>query len=192
MSSDWSFTADFTNVTAAGMGGAPTEECYCKVKLYASEIRETAKGAQRVVFRCMVTEGKHASAVITDGQNFPTPENQICLRYWKALLTSIGVTAKALAKKEVKINGTSLMGREGFVHFIPAPEGGYSQVRWLSAQQFKTLSAKQVVEEPEAAPAKKAKKAKKVAPIEVDAAPEEEPEVVPVAADSDDPLDFLI
>lgn len=186
MSSDWSFTADFTNVTAAGMGGAPTEEAYCKVKIFSSEVRETAKGNKRVIFRCMVTEGKHASAVITDGQNFPTPENQICLRYWKALLTSIGVTQKALAKKEVKINGKSLMGREGFVHFIPAPEGGYSQVRWLSEQQFKTLSAKEEAMSPAPAPAKEP------APIEVDAAPAEEPEVVPVAADSDDPLDFLI
>lgn len=189
MSSDWEFKADFSNVAAAGMGSAPTEECYVIVKVFNSEVRDTQRGDKRCILRCMVTEGPQANAVITDGMNFPTAENfERVLRYWKAMLLSLGIDRKALDKGEVKINGKTVLGRTGFVHFLPAPEGGYSSVRWLTKDQFTMLTKGA---EPTAPAAVKKKAAPAPAPEpKVEAAPEPIVEAAP-EADEADPLGFL-
>jgi len=197
MSSDWEFKADFRNVAAAGMGGAPTVECYVPVKIYNTEVRETAAGNKRCIFRCMVTDGPQASCAITDGLNFPTGNEdpkKSPLRYWKGLLTSIGVNQNLLDKAEVKVNAKTVLGKIGYVHFLPAPEGGYSQVRWLAKEQFDLLSGKAEPVEatpPKPAKAKPAKAKAKVAKAEPKAEPVEEEESVEVV-ESNDPLDFML
>jgi hypothetical protein len=213
MSSDtWKFTTSLADINLHG-GRSPTEECFVQVKVFQTEHRVTRAGDDRCIFYTRVTTGPHEGCVITDGLNFPIPATEETSartgksmdelaklykssnRFLGKMLVSCGFSEKAIRKPTLTISNKTFMGREGYLHFVPAPEGGrYSEVNWLSKERYLELTnqtpapvSSQPAPVPEAAPV-----VANVAPVEVDAAPPQEEAVSIPTSESEDPLDFML
>ncbi len=181
----WQFKANFSNIRPAGSSSRRiSEEGFYQVLIRDSEETTTKAGNPRALFRLSVTEGEHAGATETFGLNLPQEADDWVLSYCMVLLLSVGISEEKLAKGDVKLSADSFKGKTGYLHFTPAPEGGYPTFKWLTKLDYdfhmkKSMPAKT---EPVAA-----------APVEPEPAP------APVAApappakqkDSGDPLSFL-
>ena len=113
-------------------------------------------------------------------------------RFLGKMLVSCGFSEKAIKKKSLTISNKTFMGREGYLHFVPAPEGGrYSEVNWLSKERYLELTNHEPTATSEPAP-EAAPVIANVAPVEVDVAPPQE-EAAPIpTGESEDPLDFML
>jgi hypothetical protein len=208
-SNTWQFTTSLADINLHG-GRSPTEECFVQVKVFQTEYRVTRAGDDRCIFYTRVVAGPHEGCVITDGLNFPvapTDENaqrtgksmdelakmyKSSNRFLGKMLVSCGFSEKAIKKKSLTISNKTFMGREGYLHFVPAPEGGrYSEVNWLSKERYLELTNQEPTATSEPAP-EAAPVIANVAPVEVDVAPPQE-EAAPIpTGESEDPLDFML
>lgn len=138
----WEIEVNLSGVNAAGMNVPPTEKGAYKVKVFSTEKRDTQAGNQRAIFRTIVQEGKYKGCSISDGINFPKDPEDFVKRYWKALLMSLGFT-EAKLDKGIKLNGSKLVGKIGYVFFSPAEQegSGYSSVKWIPKEQYEQLIA---------------------------------------------------
>jgi len=138
----WEIEVNLSGVNAAGMNVPPTEKGPYKVKVFSTEKRDTQAGNQRAIFRTIVQEGKYKGCSISDGINFPKDPEDFVKRYWKAMLISLGFS-EAKLDKGIKLNGSKLVGKIGYVFFSPADQegSGYSSVKWIPKEQYEQLVA---------------------------------------------------
>lgn len=176
----WAFKANFSNIRPAGSSSRRiTEEGYYVVTIRDSEETTTKAGNARALFRLVVTEGEHAGATETFGLNLPQDEDDWVLSYWMVLLLSIGVSEDKLSKGDVKLEADTFKGKTGYVHFTPAPEGGYASFKWLTKIDYDFHMKKSAPAKAEPAPT----------PAAAPAAPAPAPQTS--QEDSGDPLSFL-
>jgi len=187
----WTFKFDFSTTTPAGTNMPPKEEGSYKVKIISTDERDTQAGNRRALFRLMVLDGKYKGCTLTDGFNFPTAPDDFVMSFWMAFLLSLGVSEKKLAK-EFNLKGDALVGKTGHLYYIPAPEGAYPTLKWISAEQHEMYC--RIAEEAEEeqgvfVPLKGAVAAIAEAVVVEDNGVEPPP--VAAAAKSQDPLEFI-
>lgn len=213
--STWQFTVDLSDINLHG-GRAPTVECSVVVEVFKTESRVTRAGDTRCIFYARVTQGPQEGCVITSGLNIPVDPTlanvektgrsmdelaknaRILKRFLGKMLLSCGFSEKSICKSNLTISHKTFLGRKGFVHFVPAPEGGrYSEVNWLPEEQFDKIEYEAEESTPQGAPnvwsppAVPSEVAVAVEPAVVDVAPSEEPPPLSATSDSEDPLSFL-
>jgi hypothetical protein len=132
----WSFKATFDDVRPAGGSRQLATEGFYQVKIRDTEARETKAGNARALFRLIVMEGPEKGAPTTFGLNLPTAPDDWVRSYWMSLLISLGADEDKLRLKEMTIDGSKLVGKTGYIHFTPAPEGGYPAFRWLGQADY--------------------------------------------------------
>ncbi len=181
----WAFKANFSDVRPAGSSSRRiSEEGFYKVLIRDTEETTTKAGNLRALFRLSVAEGEQSGATETFGINLPQDEDCWTLPYWMVLLLSIGVSEDKLAKGDVNLTADSFKGKTGYLHYTPAPEGGYSTFKWMTKVDYE-FHMKRAAPKTEEAP--------------VQAAAEPAPTPAPATTvmppttqkDSGDPLSFL-
>ena len=150
----WSFKTTFDDVRPAGGSRQLATEGFYRVKIRDTEARETKAGNARALFRLIVMDGPEKGAPTTFGLNLPTAPDDWVRSYWMSLLISLGAAEDKLRVKEMTIDGSKLIGKLGYIHFTPAPEGGYPAFRWICQEDYEfqmklatTAPATPIVEE---------------------------------------------
>lgn len=132
----WSFKTTFDDVRPAGGSRQLATEGFYLVKIRDTEARETKAGNARALFRLIVMDGPEKGAPTTFGLNLPTAPDDWIRSYWMSLLISLGAAEDKLRLKEITIDGGKLIGKLGYIHFTPAPEGGHAAFRWICQEDY--------------------------------------------------------